>query len=193
MPLRDRPDGPSPGPTLSSLEPSTPPRATRRTARGDAARGTGRGRASVQPRPCARRRRGRRSSPLTRSPNARRSRGSTRKPVRPSSICSRMPPIPEATTGRPFHIASATVRPKPSARLFCATTSARRCRALTITAFSSASSIGSSARCTRRRSRRGSSDQAVSTSREDLGALGVVGHSGHVGAGQHAGAAPRPA
>ena len=31
-----------------------------------------------------------------------------------------------ATTGRPFHIASETVSPKPSARLFCATTSARR-------------------------------------------------------------------
>ena len=40
-----------------------------------------------------------------------------------------------ATTGRAFHMASATVRPKPSAMLFCTTTSARRCSALTIAAF----------------------------------------------------------
>ena len=31
-----------------------------------------------------------------------------------------------ATTGRPLHIASATVRPNPSARLFCTTMSVRR-------------------------------------------------------------------
>ena len=64
-------------------------------------------------------------------------------PVSPSTICSWMPPTRLATTGRAFHIASATVSPKPSARLFCTTTSARRCRALTIAAFSSTSSIGS--------------------------------------------------
>src|SRR5450755_3130944 len=51
--------------------------------------------------------------------------------------------------GRAFHIASATVSPKPSARLFCTTTSARRCNALTIAAFSSTSSIGNATRCTR--------------------------------------------
>ena len=84
--------------------------------------------------------------------------------MRPSSIWSWIPPTRVATTGRPFHIASATVSPKPSARLFWATTSARRCSALTITAFSSASSIGSSARWTRRRTPRGSSCHAASAS-----------------------------
>lgn len=39
-------------------------------------------------------------------------------PSRPSSIWSTMPPTALATTGRPFHIASVTVRPKPSSRLF---------------------------------------------------------------------------
>ena len=37
----------------------------------------------------------------------------------------------EATTGRPFHIASVTVSPKPSTRLFCTTMVARRCSAFT--------------------------------------------------------------
>ena len=62
-----------------------------------------------------------------------------------------MPPTAVATIGRPFHIASETVRPKPSAMDFCTTTEALRCSALTITAFSSASSIGRHTRCTLRR------------------------------------------
>ena len=95
-----------------------------------------------------------------------------------------MPPTLEATTGRPFHIASETVSPKPSARLFWTTTSARRCSALTITAFSSASSIGSSARCTRRRIRCGYPCHAVSTSSKNLRPLRIVGHRRHVGAGE---------
>jgi hypothetical protein len=36
-------------------------------------------------------------------------------------------PDPTGHDGRAFHIASATVSPKPSARLFCTTTAARRC------------------------------------------------------------------
>src|SRR4051812_40945301 len=48
-------------------------------------------------------------------------------------------------------MASATVRPNPSARLFCTTTSARRWSALTTRAFSSPSSIGKHARWTRAR------------------------------------------
>ena len=90
-----------------------------------------------------------------------------------------------ATTGRPFHIASATVRPKPSAMLFCTTTSARRCSALTITAFSSASSIGSSARCTRRRAARGQLAPGRLDLGEDLGALGIVGDRGDVRTREH--------
>ena len=63
-----------------------------------------------------------------------------------------MPPIRLATTGRPFHIASATVSPKPSATLFCGhAPPRRRWSALTIAAFSSRSSIGSAARWTRAR------------------------------------------
>ena len=50
-----------------------------------------------------------------------------------------------------FHIASATVSPKPSARLFWTTTAAWRWRAFTIAAASSASAIGMHARCTRPR------------------------------------------
>jgi hypothetical protein len=53
-----------------------------------------------------------------------------------------MPPTRDATTGRSFHIASATVSPNPSAMLFCTTTSDRRCNAFTIAAFSSTSPIG---------------------------------------------------
>ena len=64
-----------------------------------------------------------RSSDSTAAPNASRSVGScTSRPWVPSSIWSTMPPTALATTGFRFHIASATVRPKPSARLFCATT-----------------------------------------------------------------------
>jgi hypothetical protein len=47
----------------------------------------------------------------------------------------RCPPTSLATTGRRFHIASATPRPKPSWRLFLTTTVASRWSALTITAF----------------------------------------------------------
>ena len=43
-----------------------------------------------------------------------------------------MPPTALATTGRDFHIASATVRPKPSWMLFCTTTVEWRWSALTI-------------------------------------------------------------
>ena len=53
-----------------------------------------------------------------------------------------MPPTAPPTTGLPFQIASATVRPKPSAWLFWTTTVAWLCSALTITAFSSGSAIG---------------------------------------------------
>ena len=54
-----------------------------------------------------------------------------------------MPPTPLATTGRPFHCASVTVRPKPSFRLFCTMMAACRCSALTMAAFSSISTVGS--------------------------------------------------
>ena len=71
------------------------------------------------------------------------SRGSSRsKPSRPWTIWSWIPPTRLAITGRPFHIASVTVSPNPSTRLFCTTTSACRCSALTISAFSSMSSMG---------------------------------------------------
>ena len=101
----------------------------------------------------------------------------------PCSIWSWMPPIRLATTGRRFHIASATVSPNPSARLFWTTTSAARCSALTITAFSSKSSIGSSARWTRSRASGGSARQRAHAQRVDLRALGVVGDRRDVGAG----------
>ncbi len=48
---------------------------------------------------------------------------STRNPFLPSSICTRIPPQFPPTTGVSFHLASATVRPKPSLRDFCSTTS----------------------------------------------------------------------
>jgi hypothetical protein len=60
----------------------------------------------------------------------------------PSAIWSMIPPTAEPMTGRPFHIPSETVSPKPSARLFWAMTVACRCSALTMTAFSSMSSSG---------------------------------------------------
>ena len=87
-----------------------------------------------------------------------------------------MPPTPLTTTGRPFHIASATVSPKPSASDFCTTTSARRLQR-----------VDHRARSPRRRpsaarevhaaprSSCGSARHAAMTSCEDLGALGVVG------------------
>lgn len=67
-------------------------------------------------------------------------------PCWPSVIWSRMPPTALARTGRAFHIASVTVRPKPSWRLFYTITLACRCNALTIKAFSSGSAIGRLAR-----------------------------------------------
>src|ERR671919_388789 len=48
---------------------------------------------------------------------------STRYPVFPSSTCSLSPPAFPAMTGFPFHIASETVRPKPSRIDFCKRTS----------------------------------------------------------------------
>ena len=62
--------------------------------------------------------------------------------TRPRATWSTMPPTAEATTALAFHMPSATVRPKPSARLFCTITVAWRCSALTIAAFSSTSSMG---------------------------------------------------
>ena len=70
-----------------------------------------------------------------------------------------MPPTAEATTGLAFHIGSVTVSPKPSTRLFCTTTAARRCRALTRWAFSSMSSMGRQVRWTRLRRSAGSASQ----------------------------------
>ena len=61
------------------------------------------------------------ADPARRSPAGRAARRAS--PCSPSSIWSWMPPTAVATTGRPFHIASATVSPKPSAMLFCTTTS----------------------------------------------------------------------
>src|SRR2546427_565444 len=46
----------------------------------------------------------------------------------PSAIWSMIPPTAEPITGRPFHIPSETVSPKPSARLFCAMTGAGAAR-----------------------------------------------------------------
>ncbi len=108
-------------------------------------------------------------------PNAGRSVGSTSSPLRPCSICSAMPPTREPTTGRSFHIASVTVRPKPSARLFCTTTSARRCRAFTTTAFSTRSSTGRLARWVRSRASGGKRPLGGCDLPEHRCALGVVG------------------
>ena len=66
-------------------------------------------------------------------------------------------PDQPVTAGTLFHMASVTVRPKPSCRLFWTTTAACRCRALTMTAFSSTSAIGRQARWTRLRSKCGNS------------------------------------
>ena len=72
------------------------------------------------PRRSRRRARGRASSSSQARPKRARSRGSSSStPVTPSTIWSWIPPALLATTGRAFHIASATVSPKPSARLFC--------------------------------------------------------------------------
>ena len=167
-------------------------RAGRRTGRGGAGRGTRRGRGPAPPAPIR--------SALVRVVQQgahARAEGRAGHAARRARPCARprsgpgCRPRALATTGRAFHIASATVRPKPSARLFCTTTSARRCSALTMMAFSSASSIGSSARCTRRRTRCRQLAPGRLASCEHLGALGIVGHRRHVRAGQHAGAARR--
>src|ERR687888_520631 len=84
-------------------------------------------------------------------------------------ICSWMPPIREATTGLAFHIASATVRPKPSARLFWTMTRAWRCNALTTIAFSSRSFIGKVTRWTRRRAAVGEHGARVQHGAHGLG------------------------
>ena len=123
------------------------------------------------------------SAPRRRTPPDRRA--STRTPVSPSTICSRMPPTRLATTGRAFHIASATVRPNPSARLFCTTMSARRCRAFTIAAFSWRSSIGSERMWIRSRISVCSRRAARATSNSTVGPLGVVRHGGGGGADEH--------
>ena len=67
----------------------------------------------------------------------------------------------EASTALDFHMPSATVSPKPSARLFCTITVAWRCRAFTMAAFSSTSSIGKVTSRTRSRASEGSASQAV--------------------------------
>ena len=80
-------------------------------------------RARAPPPRDARPRRGRRGSRPSAAAKASGSRGSWRRsPSRPSSIWSTIPPTALATTGRAFHIASVTVRPKPSRRLFWTTT-----------------------------------------------------------------------
>src|SRR3954447_10711859 len=76
--------------------------------------------------PSRSRRAGSSTSSRTVAPKATMSVGSTSTPDSPSTIWSWIPPTRLATTGRPFHIASATVSPKPSARLFWTTTDERR-------------------------------------------------------------------
>src|SRR5664280_165697 len=94
-----------------------------------------------------------------------------------------MPPTALATSGRPFHIASVTVSPNPSGRLFWTTTSARRCTALTISAFSFTSSMapgpGAPFPLSRLPVR-----PPVDASREHLRALRVVGYTLESGADQ---------
>ena len=113
-------------------------RTSRRTARGGGLRrtrrGPARGRRHPGGRPVPSSSRTRRTAPA----NAALSRGSSRsRPSRSWTIWSWSPPTLVATTGRDFHIASVTVSPNPSARLFWTTTHACRCTALTISAFSS--------------------------------------------------------
>ena len=77
-------------------------------------------------------------APRRARPKERRSDASSiSRPEVPWSICSWIPPTRVDTTARSFHIASATVRPNPSARLFWTTTVAWRWIALTVAAFSS--------------------------------------------------------
>ena len=139
--------------------------APRPTGRGGAARGSARAPARAPLRRGGRRARGRPAAGRRRGRRRRGRpgrRGAARRPRR--ATCSWMPPTPLATTGRAFHMASATVRPKPSASDFCTTTSARVCSALTTAAFSSASVMSRHARWTRRRAARGSARQATTTS-----------------------------
>ena len=83
-----------------------------------------------------------------------------------------MPPTALATTGRPFHIASVTVSPKPSRRLFWITTAAWRWSAFTMTAFSSRSSVGRFTRWTRRRTASGRAFARRTASAKTCGASG---------------------
>ena len=93
-------------------------------------------------------------------------------------------PLRCATTGRDFHMASTTVSPKPSARLFCTTTLACRWSALMIAAFSSASSIGTHTRCVRCCTSLGSACHCETQSRKNLIRLGVVGDAARLRAGE---------
>ena len=118
---------------------------------------------------------GRASRSASVSPNVSRSRGSSRRMPVPGGIWPTMPPTAEATTGRDFHMASVTVRPKPSCRLFCTTTLACRWAALTRTALATGSSIG---RATRRMASRcppGERLPRVEALGEDPRPLRVVG------------------
>ena len=137
------------------MPPRRAPERAPRTARGGGRRGTRRGPAGA-PRPRAGPRGwGSASRRSTAAPERRpgRSGSSSSRPSRSCSICSVMPPTALATTGRDFHIASVTVSPNPSARLFWTTTVAWRCSALMIAAFSSGSLIGTHARWMRPRDR----------------------------------------
>ena len=129
-------------PRSAGLDARATRRGSRPTARAGAAAGSARARVRGRPLPAwppgLGRRAGRR--PPRRRPPGRGDRRAARPRRRRSGPGSRRPAT--TTTGLPFHIASATVSPKPSARLFCTTTAARRWSALTIAAFSSASSIG---------------------------------------------------
>ena len=114
-----------------------------------------------------------RSSRTSARPSAAGSRGSPiSSPSTPSSIWSASPPTALATTARPFHIASQTVSPNPSRRLFCTTTVARRWSALTIAAFSVGSTIGRLAICTRRRASCGSARHPAVSSASTAGPSG---------------------
>ena len=105
-------------------------RTGRRSARGGSPRGTRGSPARRHDRRSAPRASGSSSSRLIAAPKPSRSCGSSMsRPCSPSTIWSTMPPTRLATTGRCFHIASTTVSPKPSARLFWVTTVAWRCSA----------------------------------------------------------------
>ena len=88
-----------------------------------------------------------------------------------------MPPTAEANTGRDFHMASVTVSPKPSWRLFCTTTLAWRWAAFTMSALVRNSSIGRATRRTASRTRPGSASQAAQAFAQHPGTFGIVGHA----------------